>query len=64
MTMRYLGLYSLGRYGVEFLRADSLWFGPLRAAQLVSIALMVLSATLIVVWRLWLPQPRAAAKRW
>ena len=55
-TMRYLLLYSLGRFGVEFLRADSLWFGPLRAAQLVSAALIALSATLIVMWRLWLPE--------
>jgi len=56
LTMRYLGLYSLGRFGVEFLRADSLWLGPLRTAQLVSIALLLLSATLIVAWRLWRPQ--------
>jgi prolipoprotein diacylglyceryltransferase len=56
-TMRYLLLYSLGRFGVEFLRADSLWFGPFRAAQLVSLTLIVLSATLIVVWRLWIPDP-------
>src|SRR5262245_44901142 len=56
-TMRYLLLYSLGRFGVEFLRADSLWFGQFRAAQLVSLALIALSATLIVVWRLWLPEP-------
>jgi phosphatidylglycerol---prolipoprotein diacylglyceryl transferase len=57
-TMRYLLLYSLGRFGVEFLRADSLWFGPFRAAQLVSLALIVLSATWIIVWRLWLPEPQ------
>jgi phosphatidylglycerol---prolipoprotein diacylglyceryl transferase len=56
-TMRYLLLYSLGRFGVEFLRADSLWFGSLRAAQLVSLVLIALSATLIIVWRLWLPEP-------
>ncbi|HXH09257.1 MAG TPA: prolipoprotein diacylglyceryl transferase [Alphaproteobacteria bacterium] len=54
-TMRYLLLYSLGRFGVEFLRADSLWFGPFRAAQLVSLALIVFSTTLIVKWRLWRP---------
>jgi phosphatidylglycerol:prolipoprotein diacylglycerol transferase len=54
-TMRYLLLYSLGRFCVEFLRADSLWLGPLRAAQFVSVVLMAFSATLIVVWRLWLP---------
>jgi len=64
-TMRYLLWYSLGRFGVEFLRADSLMFGPLRAAQLVSLALIAFSATLIMVWRLWLPDPpvRRSVKR-
>jgi phosphatidylglycerol:prolipoprotein diacylglycerol transferase len=64
-TMCYLLLYSLGRFGVEFLRADSLWFGPFRAAQLVSLALIVFSATLIRVWRLWRPDSpvRKSAKR-
>lgn len=33
----YLGLYSVGRFFVEGLRTDSLMFGPLRAAQLVSL---------------------------
>jgi phosphatidylglycerol:prolipoprotein diacylglycerol transferase len=56
-TMRYLLLYSLGRFWVEFLRADSLWFGPFRAAQLVSVALMILSAALLVRWRLWRAEP-------
>jgi phosphatidylglycerol---prolipoprotein diacylglyceryl transferase len=58
-TMRYLLLYSLGRFGVEFLRADSLWLGPLRAAQVVSLALIALSVTLIIVWRLWLIDPQS-----
>jgi phosphatidylglycerol:prolipoprotein diacylglycerol transferase len=64
-AMRYLLLYSLGRFGVEFLRADSLWFGPLRAAQLVSLALIALSTILILGWRLWLPgsQNRQPTKR-
>jgi phosphatidylglycerol:prolipoprotein diacylglycerol transferase len=56
-TMRYLLLYSLGRFGVEFLRADSLWFGPFRAAQVVSLALIVLSATVLIRQRLWLAEP-------
>lgn len=64
-TMRYLLLYSLGRFGVEFLRADSLRFGPFRTAQLVSLVLIAFSATLIGVWRLWLPDSpmRKAVKR-
>jgi phosphatidylglycerol:prolipoprotein diacylglycerol transferase len=64
-TMRYLLLYSLGRFGVEFLRADSLWFGPFRAAQLVSLGLVAFCLTLIVAWRLWLPErpPRSPTRR-
>lgn len=33
----YIGLYSIGRFFVEGLRTDSLMFGPLRVAQLVSL---------------------------
>jgi phosphatidylglycerol:prolipoprotein diacylglycerol transferase len=57
MTMRYLLVYSLGRFCVEFWRADSLWFGPFRTAQLVSLALIFLSGTLIIRRRLWLAEP-------
>lgn len=34
----YIGLYSIGRFFIEGLRTDSLMVGPLRAAQLVSLA--------------------------
>lgn len=43
LFMTYLGLYSLGRFFIEGLRTDSLMFGPLRAAQLVSLIFMVLA---------------------
>lgn len=33
----YIGLYSLGRFFIEGLRTDSLMFGPIRMAQLVSL---------------------------
>ncbi|NLZ48936.1 MAG: prolipoprotein diacylglyceryl transferase [Clostridiales bacterium] len=33
----YMGLYSIARYFIEALRTDSLWLGPFRVAQLVSI---------------------------
>jgi len=52
-TMRYLLLYSVGRFSVEFLRGDSLWLGPFRTAQVVSVALVVIVASLMVAWRLW-----------
>lgn len=33
----YLGMYSIGRFFIEGLRTDSLMFGPIRMAQLVSL---------------------------
>lgn len=38
----YLGLYSIGRFFIEGLRTDSLMLGPLRMAQVISIAFIVL----------------------
>jgi len=37
----YLSLYSAGRFFIEGLRTDSLMIGPLRVAQLISLALIV-----------------------
>ena len=34
----YIGLYSLGRFFIEGLRTDSLMFGGIRVAQLISLA--------------------------
>jgi len=39
----YLGLYSLGRYFTEGLRIDSLMLGSFRAAQVVSLILLIAS---------------------
>ena len=41
LTLCYLGLYSVGRFFVEGLRIDSLMLGDFRAAQLMSLALVV-----------------------
>ena len=38
----YLVLYSIGRFMIEGFRTDSLMLGPLRAAQVVSLAMIVL----------------------
>lgn len=40
----YLMLYSLGRFFIEALRTDSLMIGPLRQAQVISIALFAVGA--------------------
>lgn len=47
VTMTYLILYSLGRFFVEGLRTDSLMFGPLRIAQVVSIGAIILGVIFI-----------------
>ena len=47
----YIGIYSMGRFFIEGLRTDSLMFFGLRAAQLLSIGLIVISSILIFVFR-------------
>jgi phosphatidylglycerol:prolipoprotein diacylglycerol transferase len=43
LFLSYLGLYSLGRLFIEGLRTDSLMLGPFRAAQVVSLLLILCS---------------------
>lgn len=44
LFLAYLALYSAGRFWIEGLRLDSLMLGPFRAAQIVSIAALILAA--------------------
>jgi phosphatidylglycerol:prolipoprotein diacylglycerol transferase len=55
----YLLLYSGGRFVVEFFRADSLMLGPFRAAQVVS--LLVILGVGVLLWRrrLWTMVPQS-----
>lgn len=41
-------LYSFGRYFIEGLRTDSLYFGNFRVAQLISIAIIIVSAIYMI----------------
>ncbi|HWP34815.1 MAG TPA: prolipoprotein diacylglyceryl transferase [Thermodesulfobacteriota bacterium] len=56
----YLGLYSLGRFFIEGLRLDSLMAGGVRAAQVVSLLLILLAAAGLT-WRLKTPPAAPAA---
>lgn len=47
--IKYMMLYSCGRYFIEGLRTDSLMFMGLRVAQLVSVALIIIGAVLYVI---------------
>lgn len=43
IMLLYLGMYSAGRFFIEGIRTDSFMLGPFRAAQLVSLVLILLS---------------------
>lgn len=45
--VKYMMLYSVGRFFIEGLRTDSLMFGPFRVAQLLSLFLIVAGAIFI-----------------
>ncbi|MDO4754151.1 MAG: prolipoprotein diacylglyceryl transferase [Bacillota bacterium] len=49
--MYYLMMYSVGRFFIEGLRTDSLMFFGLRAAQMVSVALILLAIVSIYIIR-------------
>lgn len=46
-------LYSAGRFFIEGLRADSLYIGQFRTAQLMSVILAIMSVAAIYIKRLW-----------
>jgi len=53
----YFIAYGVVRFVIEFFRGDALMLGPWRAAQVVSIALVVGFGTWVGVHRLWRRQP-------
>ena len=44
----YLILYSIGRFFIESLRTDSLYVGPLRTAQVISVIMMAVGALYLI----------------
>jgi phosphatidylglycerol---prolipoprotein diacylglyceryl transferase len=56
LFLTYLVAYSLGRVWIEGLRMDSLMFGPLRVAQLVSLVGVAIG-TLGLIWLYGLKRP-------
>jgi len=46
ILVMYTGLYSIGRFFIEGLRTDSLMFGPIRVAQLVSLSGIIIAVIL------------------
>lgn len=48
LFLSYVMMYSVGRIFIEALRTDSLYFGPLKQAQLLSVILIIGSIVLII----------------
>lgn len=48
----YLGLYSFGRFWIEGLRTDSLYFSIFRISQIVALVFIVLSVAIFVIRRI------------
>ena len=48
MTGVYLVYYGLGRVWIEGLRTDSLYWGPLRVSQWLSVVIMVIGLSILV----------------
>lgn len=49
--LSYVMFYSVGRFFIEGLRTDSLYFGPIRQAQLFSVVLIVGALAFIIIRR-------------
>lgn len=48
VLLAYLFLYSVGRFIIEGFRTDSLMLGPLRAAQVASLLIMIASSLIFI----------------
>lgn len=51
ITAYYMILYSIGRFGIEALRTDSLMLGSLRVAQVISILLIISGFVLMLIFK-------------
>ena len=51
--MAYLTLYSLGRFIIQFLRLDAVWFAGLQEAHLLALLLLALSVTVLAARARW-----------
>lgn len=44
LTLLYLGWYGMGRFMIEGMRSDSLYFGPIRISQFVAMCFVILAS--------------------
>jgi phosphatidylglycerol:prolipoprotein diacylglycerol transferase len=49
----YLMLYSIGRFFIQFLRLDKVWFGGLQEAHIIAILVLLVTVPLIASKARW-----------
>ena len=58
MLLMYFFIYGLGRFWIEGLRLDSLYWGNFRVSQVLSAIMVIISAGLLAYLRLWKPKKK------
>ena len=51
----YLALYSLGRFFIQFLRRDAVWFAGLQEAHILSLAMLLVAVVVLATRARWAP---------
>ncbi len=52
----YLGLYSLGRFFIQFLRRDAVWFAGLQEAHILALAMLLVAVIVLATRARWAPR--------
>jgi phosphatidylglycerol:prolipoprotein diacylglycerol transferase len=58
----YLMLYSLGRFFIQFIRLDRVWFAGLQEAHVIALIVMAITVSLLAARARWLPPVAAPAR--
>ena len=57
----YLALYSLGRFGITFLRQDKVWALGMQEAHFIALGVLVITVPLLLIRARPIPAGEAAA---
>jgi phosphatidylglycerol:prolipoprotein diacylglycerol transferase len=58
----YLMLYSLGRFFIQFIRLDRVWFAGLQEAHVIALIVMAITVSLLAARARWVPPIATPAK--
>ncbi len=58
----YLMMYSLGRFFIQFIRLDRVWFAGLQEAHVIALIVMAVTVSLLTARARWVPKTAAPAQ--